>query len=206
MFAATLTKKPVLFAKEYHRIANDLSDFMRRASVLLEELTAPDDSNKSVTKPKNPIVIPSIIVGEDLTEPIEELHEAPPIFIAASGTVKSKEKLNAALVAYSKSRPLEEPPDGVIIEGIDIAVRDAMFQTQYEAGLALKYADQVDEWHCISKTKYNGVGWADIARHELEQQKSEGKINAYKQSDVNSLARNIENKVKAHRKNLGIEY
>ena len=57
----------------------------------------------------------------------------------------------------------------------------------YEIGLLLKYADKVDEWHIVSKTKYNGKGWADMAKVELEKQVEDGKRKNYKQSDVDKL-------------------
>jgi hypothetical protein len=50
----------------------------------------------------------------------------------------------------------------------------------------LKHADKDDEWHHISKTKYKGIGWASIARHELEQQKKNMDIKSYKQDDVDT--------------------
>jgi hypothetical protein len=200
-FAASLTKKPVLVAKKYHRIANDLTEFMYHAGTSLEELLSPNDNNEPETEPNKATGIPPVIVDASLIEPIAESSETPPIFIAASGKGKSQ-STKSAMEAYNESKPLAEPPDGVIIERINIDVLNALFQTQYEALLASKYADDVDEWHLISKKKYNGKGWADIARSKLEQQKNEGEINAYKQSDVNALARNIENQVKAHRKNL----
>ena len=53
-FAASLTKKPVLLAKEHHCIANDLSDFMRRAGMILEELAATDRSKEPVLELDTP--------------------------------------------------------------------------------------------------------------------------------------------------------
>jgi hypothetical protein len=198
-FAASFTKKPVYLAKKYHRIANDLTEFMCHAGGILEELTTDDDSNK----PSKTTGIPPVVVDESLIEPIEESDGDPPIFIAASGKKKSKSTKSASQ-AYNESEPLEEPPDGVIIEGIDLGVLNALFQTQYEALLASKYIDDVDKWYHISKVRYNGKGWADIARHELEQQKQEGKIKSYKQSDIDAFARNVQNRVETRRKNLGV--
>ena len=59
-FAASLTKKPVLLAKEHHCIANDLSGFMLCAGMLLEEFTAPDRSSKPICESYAPTAIPSI--------------------------------------------------------------------------------------------------------------------------------------------------
>jgi len=117
-FAASLTKKPVLVAKKYHCIANDLTDFMCYAGKLLKELIAPNDSNKPKVKPSESTEIPPIIIDEGLIESMEESGAAPPIFIAASGKGKLK-STKSVLKAYSESKPLDEPPDGVIIEGID---------------------------------------------------------------------------------------
>ena len=121
-FAAKLTKKPVLIAKEYHRIANNLSDFMLCASTLLEELTTPDNCSRQA-QTANGQNVPPVIIDKNLIEPIEESGTDLPIFIAASGKGKTKPTVSA-LKAYNNSKPLAEPPDGVIIEGIDPTERE----------------------------------------------------------------------------------
>jgi hypothetical protein len=79
-----------------------------------------------------------------------------------------------------------------------------MVLTQYEAGLLLKYADKVDEWHIISKIKYNWVGWADIANVDEKESIKQGNKSRTKRQMDNYIER-IRCSVEAHRKNLGIE-
>ena len=106
--------------------------------------------------------------------------------------------------AYEDSIEEATEPARVIIDGISPAALKAVAQAHYEAELTLVHRDKVDEWHIISKTRYKGKGWADIARKELEQQKKDGKIKSFTKDTVESLARNIQNQVETHRKNLGI--
>jgi len=75
-----------------------------------------------------------------------------------------------------------------------------MVQAFIKAGLALKYVDKVDEWDYISKTKYGGVGWVDIARMEDSQEVSTGKRQTSRtKSDVESFAQSIRKQVTARR-------
>ena len=79
-----------------------------------------------------------------------------------------------------------------------------MFQAHYRAGLALKYAEPIDEWLYVSDTLYGGTGYADIARMAEEEDKKKGhKPRTPKQMEA--LARTIENRIKARRKSLGME-
>ena len=122
----------------------------------------------------------------------------------AIGSIKSLLSETQSVVETHQESEWTDGSADVNDNDISPAVRNAMFQSHYEAGLALKYTDQVDEWHFISLKKFKGVGWANIARAELEQKKNDKVIKSYNQGNVDALARNIENRVKAHRKKLGI--
>ena len=121
---------------------------------------------------------------------------APPIFSAASGKPMDAEK------AYyqSKSIPLAEaPPDDVNIKNTE-----ALFEANYMAGLALKYAGKNDEWHFISMTKYNWTGWAEIAdKEEADSITNGNKKRTPKQMDA--LQEKIRRSVEAHREKFGIK-
>jgi len=97
-----------------------------------------------------------------------------------------------------------DEPVRVYIEGIAPAAQKQLRQATYEAELALKYADKTDEWHHISEAKYGGKGWAAIATAELEREVRDGEKKNIPKSDIESLARTVQNKVEAHRKRLGI--
>jgi len=124
-----------------------------------------------------------VVIDERFTETIEE---AGPIEMYYAAKTHTSEPYETALVV------------------IDPDAQKAMFQANYEAGLALKYADKTDEWHRISNLKYKGKGWADIARVELDQEVQDGKRTAFKQTDIDKKSRNIQNQVETLRKNLGI--
>jgi len=105
---------------------------------------------------------------------------------------------------HQEPRVSTDEPVRVIVEGIAPVAQKQLRQATYEAELALKYADKTDEWHHISEAKYGGKGWAAIATAELEQEVRDGKLKSVSKSDVESLARTVQNKVEAHRKRLGI--
>jgi len=114
----------------------------------------------------------------------------------------------------SHDAPIEwanEPVEVVVKnEPVEVVVADTLseqdiFHAQYMAGLALEYASDVDKWHFISETKFNGKGWADIARAELSQQVLAGKRKTFMEKDVENFARNIQYKVEALRQSLGFE-
>jgi hypothetical protein len=107
--------------------------------------------------------VPSVVVDERFVEPIEDSESTEMCYAAKTHT--------------------SEPYEATLVE-IDPGAKKDMFQTQYEAVLALKYADQVDEWHCISNLKYKGKGWANIARAKLEQDVENKKINSFKQREM----------------------
>ena len=98
----------------------------------------------------------------------------------------------------------EQPPS---IESITSGVstddiRIAVYETAIHEGLVM--ADdvkEVDRWHILSKRKYKGKGWADIADMvEKEAVRKGSKPRTGKQMDA--LARTIQNRVEAHRANL----
>ena len=129
-----------------------------------------------------------------------ESDTASPIFIAAHAEKKLKK---SAMELYNEGKPLSEP-DGFVLEDVDTDAEQKLFRAQYNAGLALQYADDVDKWHCISNLKYNGKGWADIARKKLERDVEDKRIPSFRKKDVDNLARNIQNQVESLRENLGI--
>ena len=106
---------------------------------------------------------------------------------------------------HQESVASTDEPVRVIIEGVTPAAQKQLRQTTYEAELALKYADKDDEWHHISTAKHGGKGWTAIATAELEQEVRDGKRKNIPNADVDNLARNVQNRVEAHRKRLGLE-
>jgi len=113
-FAATLTKKPVLVAKKYHRIANDLTDFMSCAGVLLEEMTALDDSSKPGAEPND-------ATGISPEQSTQLTTNYPAIAQAASGQGNPI----SAVEAYQESIEWADAPAEVIVKNEEpIAVRD----------------------------------------------------------------------------------
>jgi hypothetical protein len=87
---------------------------------------------------------------------------------------------------------------------IDSTAQHALYQAHYKAGLALKYADPVDEWVYASDTFYGGEGYADIANTIEDESKKKGnKPRTPRQMD--NLKRTVENRIKSRRKVLGIE-
>jgi hypothetical protein len=114
------------------------------------------------------------------------------------GTPQSADTTHQALISST------DKPVRVYIENIAPVAQKQLRQATYEAELALKYADKTDEWHHISEAKYGGKGWAAIATAKLEQEVQDGKRNKFSKSDIESLARTVQNKVEAHRKRLGI--
>jgi len=141
---------------------------------------------KSITSSAPPVVsaVPPVIVSESLKAPIEEWSDPFPQMYYAAKTDTS------------------EPREVAIVE-VDPDAKQAMMQAHYEAGLLLKYADEVDEWHIISKTKYNGKGWADIANKNETERIAKGNKPRTKQQMENYIER-IRRSVEAHREKLGI--
>jgi len=120
----------------------------------------------------------------------------PTMTQAASGRGNPK----SAVQAYNESIEWAEEPTKMRLENID-EIRNAI----YESILMALNASDVGKWHVLSKTQYGEKGWANIAKSELEQKKREGTIKTYSKSDVERLARNIQNQVTAHRENLSTE-
>ena len=105
-------------------------------------------------------------------------------------------------VAYDvrgEQPPSAEEPDGISADDL----RTIVYETAVYEGLVM--ADdikKVDRRDVLSKRKYKGKGWADIAKAELEQEVKDGKRKSFTAKEVEARAKNIENQVKAHRKNL----
>ena len=133
---------------------------------------------------------------------------AVPVASAASPAGSLQPVIMARAKTEKESNPNGKTTFKTIVENNNkIANENAkrlMFQANYKAGLALKYADKVDEWHYISDTKYGGVGWMEIARSELKQQVKDGTIKSFKEKDVVNLSVRIGNAVKSHRETMGI--
>lgn len=135
----------------------------------------------SVSVESPPAGSPPIIVDECMQAPIEE----------------STEMYHVAKTDRS------EPYETALVE-IDPAAQKAMTLSHYEAVLLAKYANEIDEWHIISKTKYNWVGWADIVNAEETERIRQGqKPRTAKQ--LANRAEIVRRSVETHRKNLGIE-
>ena len=135
-----------------------------------------------------PVGTPRIILAARITDPNEKESEA-----TDDTSWNFKDWLN---------QPHVPTPDDVALKGIDPDAQKEMMQVHYEAGLLLKYADEVDEWHIISKTKYKGAGWVSIARAKLERDKQAGKIKSYREEEVTNLSNQIRRAVLEHRQNL----
>jgi hypothetical protein len=87
---------------------------------------------------------------------------------------------------------------------VNVANPEALFEANYKAGLALKYADKNDEWHFISMTKYDWTGWVEIADKEDEDRVAKGNTKRTpKQMDA--LKEKIRRSVVTHREKLGIK-
>ena len=117
---------------------------------------------------------------------------------------------NRVMAADGQGKPQEaieltDKPVRVIIEGVTPVAQKQLRQANYDAELALKYADKDDEWHHLSKAKYSGKGWAAIATAELEQELRGGKRDKITTTDIENRARTIQNRVEALRKKLGLE-
>jgi len=114
-FAVSLTKKPVLLAKQYHGIANDLTDFMCHAGALLEELTSPANNDA-----------PNMVAG------IPSVALATPIIAARI----KKHKESAEKTTFKKcleNGQIVNTPDEMILKGIDPVVREASRKDMEEA-------------------------------------------------------------------------
>jgi hypothetical protein len=131
--------------------------------------------------------------------PLPPSEPADPLQIRATHNVPIDEPM------YSAAKTDRGEPYETALVEIDPDAKRTIFEAQYEAGLALMYADDVDRWHYISKIKYDNVGWKEIARTELKQQVKDGKIKSYKEDpDVVNLSVRIGNAVKSHREKMGI--
>ena len=101
-FAASLTKKPVLVAKKYHCIANDLTDFMYCAGALLEELSDLDRSSE-----------PTLSAGIPMVQSVATLGDYPAIVQAASG------RGNPATVMEAYQASIEEAEEPAVIRTME---------------------------------------------------------------------------------------
>ena len=99
-------------------------------------------------------------------EPIEE-PAGPPIFIAASREKKTQAKISA-LEAYNASKSLEEPPDGMILEGIAPAAASVMEQAAFNGTFRAiaRFHEPTDEIELekIHRLKNDGWSWEKIVR------------------------------------------
>ena len=109
----------------------------------------------------------------------------------------------ATVEAYQASI---EDSDGSVpnVNVVDQLTKDDVREAQYEAGLLLKYANNVDEWHIISKTKYNWTGWSDIANNNEKERIKKGDKPRSKKA-MNAFIETIRRSVEAHREKLGIK-
>jgi len=160
----------------------------------------------------------TVMFMQEVASILDEMAVNTPIDIAnevraAAVTPKTNAADYSTQVQAEHNVPIEyetmhsaakKEPDEMVVVDYDSDAYEKKVLANYEAGLLLKYADKVDEWHIISKRKYSGKGFADIARTELGRQVKSKKRQNYKQADVDNLARNIERKIKAHREKLGI--
>jgi len=117
-----------------------------------------------------------------------ELNVAPPIFVAASG----KGNLKTANVRDDKFLKAIENNTAVLNEIKDkIPDRNAI----YEGNVMAAHVNDVDKWHMLSVTKYDGAGWADITDVCYPKLRLNMKALANK-------AKHIEREVKALRKKI----
>ena len=101
----------------------------------------------------------------------------------------------------TEGEPMDRTPEDVNV--VNQLTKEDMKEAQYEAGLLLKYGDKIDEWHLISKTKYNWTGWAAIAENEEAASIAGGKKKRTKRQ-MESFEEKIRRDVEAHRERLGI--
>ena len=130
--------------------------------------------------------------------PVADYSQCSPQMKAATGVAVPD--TTRAELAYI------EDSDGSVprVEVVNQLTKDDMVKAQYEAALLVKYAGKVDEWHIISKAKYNWTGWADIVEAEEAERIKQGQ----KPRTVRVLKNReemIRRSVEAHRAKLGIQ-
>jgi hypothetical protein len=124
-------------------------------------------------------------------------------------------KLAAMLYALSNTDDhpshllLTQPAEVVIknTESITVSIDDDSLDkigdAMFEGLLRSRHADKVDRWDYISKTKYGGTGWMDLARAELKQQKDkDGKPKLFNDKDATSYSHVIRRAVEARREDM----
>jgi len=102
-----------------------------------------------------------------------------------------------------------EDPMGEETKPIEVRITnlDELRIAVYEGVLMANNATDIDKWHILSKMKYNGKGWSEIARTLIDIERK--KQNEYKKpskGEVNKKAREVQRSIEAHRKHIsGVE-
>jgi len=114
----------------------------------------------------------------------------------------------AARENYSGKQEQRGEPTGETTQPAvaNIMSADELRTAVYEGILMANNAEPIEKWHILSKTKYGGKGWADIAKTVLEsEQKKLGQYGKYKEPspiDIDKKATEIRRAVKKHRNRL----
>jgi len=108
------------------------------------------------------------------------------------------ELIAAACGHYYREQKAEGKPATVKIENIN-ELRIAV----YEGFLMANNTEVVEKWHILSKTKYGGTGWADIAKTVLESEQAKtGRVKEISPDEIDKKATEVRRAVNKHRRRL----
>ena len=108
------------------------------------------------------------------------------------------ELTTAARGNYYREQKAEGEPATVKIENIN-ELRIAV----YEGFLMANNTEVIEKWHILSKTKYGGTGWADIAKTVLESEQAKtGRVKEISGDDIDKKATEVRRAVNKLRKRL----
>ena len=175
------------------KLSSSQQDVLRHVLRIVNGVRKLDDN----IEPSQPSTVPQIKTPPPTSAPADYSLCLPQTQAATGVAVPDTTRAEQAYI---------EDSDGSVprVEVVNQLTKDDLVKAQYEAALLVKYADKVDEWHIISKTKYNGTGWAKIVDVEEAERIKQG----HKPRTVRSLEsreETIRRSVEAHREKLGIQ-
>ena len=179
----------------------DVTDEIELGGMKVQYEQAIKDANVIVAPLKHCINIAENIRESQLAVNNEgETFVAPPIFIAASEKVKPQSTKQSAMGAYNKSKPLEEPPDGVIIEGHSkkalTEIENAVFKGTYRARARWGAPESELELEALERFVGDGWEWKDAVMEVYPDTKPENL-----DSEVNRLQHVLARDRKSPKKN-----